>query len=115
MEYKIQFWDWFGDHGCFFLPLDCEKDSGLLNLNSLESMEKSLNHLFYDRETKTFGVETKKTKRIHDPMELLPLHNEKGISFYEYYDEEGTQVPEITGTLSLEEFMLKYPLAIKLI
>jgi len=112
MDPLEQFYDWFGDHGCFFMPVsDEEKAEHLLQLNSMASMKLALKDLYWDEENKVYGVKTLKSKRIHDPMELLPHHSEKGISRYNYHED----VPEITNTITLEQFLGLYPNAVKLI
>lgn len=114
MDPVQQFYDWFGDHGCFFLPVsEEEKAEHMLQLNSLESMKLALRDLYWDKDNKVYGVQTLKSKRIHDPMELLPNYSEKGIAYYNYYDEEN--VPEITNIVTLEKFLELYPNAVKLI
>jgi hypothetical protein len=112
MDPLEQFYDWFGDYGCFFLPVsEAEKQEHLLQVNSLASMKLALKDLYWDEENKVYGVQTLKSKRINDPMDLLPYHSEKGISYYDYYD----GVPEMTNTLPLEQFLALYPGAVKLI
>lgn len=112
MDPSEQFYDWFGDHGCFFSPVsEQEKSEHLFQLNSLASMKLALKDLYWDKDNKVYGVQTLKSKRIHDPMELLPHHTEKGISYYDFYD----GVPEITNTVPLEQFLALYPNAEKLI
>jgi hypothetical protein len=112
MDPLLQFWDWFGDHGCFFLPEKNDTDGGLFNLNSFESMKRSINKLYWNPEKTIYAVSIKETKSIHDPMELLPSNNNK-LTIYHLTKQK--EIPEPECSIEEEEFLGKYPHSVKLI
>ena len=115
--YTNQFFDWVGDAGCLFPPVEGTTDPEYLILVDIESMKAALDDLLYDKESKSYAVKVNELaaekEYIYDPMEILPQPSE-GLGVYKYRDAEDS-VPELHYTTSLESFMEKFPLSIRLI
>lgn len=112
--YINQFFDWVGDAGCIF-PFKGVSDK--LKIVDIESMKVALDHLLYDKDSKSYGVQVNESAQengfMHDPMEILP-HPSDGFVVYEYRDDEDS-TPEPSYSITLKMFVEKYPHAIILI
>lgn len=102
-----QFWNWLGDHGCFFQ----DKSSTLLSCaNSIQVMKECLSQLYWCRDINDdewYAVAVKKGARrngLHDPMELLPYEEQEGmVTLYQFYDCD--TVPEPQCTMKKDEWL----------
>lgn len=112
-----QFWNWFGEHGCFFQ----DKSSVLLSgINDIQVMKDCLSQLYWVRDSNDdawYAVSVKRDARkrgLSDPMELLPYEEQEGLlTLYQFHDDDIS--PEPQCDMKQDEWLSLHPNCRKLI